>query len=375
VTTGNTAAETVGGRMDVVDCRFAESRGTSIHIRRKPVAGAAIRFENCVIDTPTTENPGSTPIVIQSQAGCRRTVGGVDFGNLLIVDPVDRPFMTYEDWVGGSGVESLTGTITVRRNGTETTQKLTRAWLEKAFPPRVYKQVAAMDLAGVTLVPAELSDAPPAIESSPYFLRKKGELVLYAKAGDTVTLTMAHEQVGRYGGRPLKITAVSPSGEKIAAGEIPFQETASVSFEAPETGLYRLPVDAGANRAGVVQSSHPVAVSGADAPIRFIGIAGDLYFLVPAGTPEVGLLIYGEGAGEAIKATVFDPAGNQVWEKDNITLPEMWSPEQAAPKQDQVWRLRLSRPTGVTYEDNYVDIRGIPPFLARDPQALLEPRQ
>ena len=92
---------------------------------------------------------------------------------------------------------------------------------------------------------------------------------------------------------------------------------------------------------------------------------------MPAGTKAFGLFIYGQGAGEAIKATVFDPTGKQVWEKDNITLPEMCAPEQAPPAKDQVWRLHLSKPSGTTYEDNYVDVRGVPPFLARDPRALL----
>ena len=31
----------------------------------------------------------------------------------------------------------------------------------------------------------------------------------------------------------------------------------------------------------------------------------------------------------------------------------------------------LTRPTGMVCEDNYVDLRGIPPFLARSPSALL----
>jgi len=99
--------------------------------------------------------------------------------------------------------------------------------------------------------------------------------------------------------------------------------------------------------------------------------AEDLYFLVPAETREFGVLIYGASKGEAVKATVFDPADNLAWEKDRITLPEMFAPELAPPEKDQVWRLRLSKPTGIGCEDYYVELRGIPPFLARSPSGLL----
>ena len=87
------------------------------------------------------------------------------------------------------------------------------------------------------------------------------------------------------------------------------------------------------------------------------------------------MIFYGEGRGEAIKATVFDPAGKPVWERDRITLPQMFSQEIQPTDTDRVWRLQLSRATGITCEDNYVDIRGIPPLLARDPRGLLKPEE
>ena len=368
--TGNDADKTVGGKIEVVDCRFEGAKGTSISIARKPADGAAVRFENCVVDSPAAEEPAVRPVVVRSQAGNRRTVGGVDFGTLRIVDPVERPVFGYEDWIGGMGVASLSGTFLVERGGKTETIALTKEWLSKEFPPRTYKQVPPLDLAGKTLVPAvAASDLP--VSAADYFVRKKGAFVLFAKAGETVTLRVKFAQVGKYGDKPLKITAVAPSGTRVALGSVPFQETAELSFAAPETGLYRLPLSCGQNRMAVTGLSHPVAVSSEEGAIPLIGLAGDLYFLVPAGTAQVGLFLYGQGAGEAIKATVFDADGKLVWEKDNITLPEMCAPDLPAPARDQIWRLRLSKPTGTTYEDNYVDLRGIPPFLARDPRALL----
>lgn len=368
--TGNDKDKTVGGKVEVVDCRFEGSKGTSVSIDRKPADGAAVVFENCVVDSPALAQPGIAPIVVRSQAGNRRSVGGVDFGNMTVIDPVERPVFGYEDWIGGTGVESLKGTFLIKRGGKEETIVLTKAWLSKAFPPRSYKQVPPLDLTGKTLVPAMRVPNVP-VARNDYYLRKAGTYAVYAKQGETVALRVKHTQVGKYGGKPLKVVAIAPSGKKVNAGAVPFQAAGEVSFVASETGVYRLPLKCGANRMAITGVSHPVVVSSENSAIGFIGAAGDLYFLVPAGTKEFGVFIYGQGAGEAIKATVFDPTGKQVWEKDNITLPEMCAPEQAPPAEDQVWRLRLTKPSGTTYEDNFVDLRGIPPFLARDPRALL----
>ncbi len=370
--TGNSEKEAVGGRIDVVNCRFEGSRGAAISIGRKPAAGAAVRFENCVVENPASKAPALVPVVIEARPGCRRPVGGVDFGELTLIDPVERDFLGYVDWVGSSGPEEIRGTFRIRRGGTETVQQLSQEWLDKKFPARMFKKIEPMPLDGVIFEPAGIHAADLQTESLPYFLRKENSLALTAMAGDTVSLSLVHSQVGNYGGDKLEIVAVSPSGKKIAAGEVPFQTTAAVGFEAPESGLYRIPVNAGANKVGVGACSHPVAVSGEDGPIHFIGAAGDLFFLVPAGTKKFGALVYGEGKGEAIKAALFDPAGNQTHEKDNIILPEMFAPDAPPAAQDQVWRLRLSSPSSGTCEDNYVDLRGVPPFLSRNPGALLK---
>jgi hypothetical protein len=368
--TANEKAKAVGGKIEITGCRFEKARGSAISIRRKPSDGAAVVFRDCVVDSPGLENTAMAPISIRSDAGNRRSVGGVDFGRMTVIDPVDRRVLSYQDWVGGTGVASLTGTLVVKRGGKEETILLTKDWLEKAFPPRTYKQIPPLDLAGKTLLPAvETTDLP--VSDKDYYVRKQGTYALYARQGETVVLRVKQAQVGKYGGKPMKVVVLTPSGKTLRPGDVPFMGESEVSFAAPETGVYRLPLRCGANRMAVTGVSHPVAVSGESGAISFIGPAGDLYFLVPAGTRSFGVFIYGQGDAEAIKATVFDPTGKQVWQKDNIALPQMCAPEQAPPTEDQIWRLQLSKPTGTICEDNCVDLRGIPPFLARDPRALL----
>ncbi|MFV2066094.1 MAG: right-handed parallel beta-helix repeat-containing protein [Pirellulales bacterium] len=374
--TGNSETDAVGGKIDVVNCRFEQARGEAIVIRRKAAAGAAVQFQQCTVDSPAGKKPDAFPLSIMADPSCRQLVGGVDFGNLLVIDPVQRsPFDYGVRWNASAGVKTVKGVLTVRHNKRDTTYRLPDDWLRAHPAIRDLKDIPPLSLHGVRLVPV-----PTAVEGQHeaegvFFLRQSGTLLLFAQVGEEVSLTLDHAQVGNYSGRTVDVTAVTPSGEKISVGQLPFKTRTEVKFRASETGIYRLEINIGSNRLGVVKSSHPLAVTGTDRAIHFIGVAGTFYFLVPAGTTRFGLIVYGEGRGEAVMATVFDPAGNQVWQKKRITLPEMFSRELQPAERDQVWRLQLSRPAGIACEDYYVDIRGIPPLLARNPRGLLKPEQ
>ena len=127
-----------------------------------------------------------------------------------------------------------------------------------------------------------------------------------------------------------------------------------------------------ANRLELLQSSHPVVVSGEEQPIHFYQAAGDFYFFVPAGTERFAVAVWGDNVREAIGAAVYDPRGNKVWENDRITLPEFFVHTDAA-SQGQVWELRLAPPRDSTWEDFHVDLRGIPAFLSSEADALVRP--
>ena len=374
--TGNEPEKTVGGTVEVVNCRFEGSRGPGIAIDRKPAAGARVRFEDCVVAGVAVDQPVIAPVMLSTAVGNQQPIGGVDFGKLTVIDPVERPFLRYEDWSGAMGPVDVSGTVAVRRNGEEGETRITAEWLEETFPLRVRKQIPKLDTNGVAFVPAGTwAGGTGLVELRPMYLRKNGTFAVFARQGEKVSLTLRHSQVGRYGGKPMKVVATSPSGESIAVGEVPFQEQATLSFDASETGLFRLPCSAGANRFAMLACTHPALLSGEGGPIGFIRAFGDLHFYVPPGTKEFGVLVYGQGAGEAIKATVFDAAGEQVWEQDNIALPQLFDHAPTAAQQGGVWRLRLALPSGTTCEDFHIDLRGIPPFLSVRPDMLVKPAQ
>jgi len=373
--TGNSAANAVRGRIDMVDCRFEKARGVAISISRKAAAGAAVRFQGCVIDSPAGRKPNLPALSISASASCLRPVGGVDFGNMLVIDAVQRPVFDYNAGLFAAvGVKTVKGVLTIHHKQLETTYHLPDDWLRAHPEALTIRDIAPLPLKDVPLVPIATIAPLHQKAAGPFYLRESGTLLFHARAGDDVSLTLHNAQVGKLSGSTVEVNAVAPSGKEIVIGQLPFKARQNFRFQVPETGVYRLPIQAGSNRIGVLGCSHPLAVSGIDGPIHFIGAAGTFYFLLPVGSRQFGLIFYGEGRGEAIMAAVYDPTGKKVWEKDRITRPVMFAPEIPPAETDQVWRLQLSRPSGIACEDNYVDIRGIPPLLARDPRGLLKPR-
>ena len=362
------------GLAEIVDCTFADGNGPSISIRRKPVSGCRIRFVNCRLVRPAPEKPEEPAILFCTRVGNTRDVGGVEFDNCVLEDPVQRPLMKFIDREGCLRLVDVTGTIAVRRNGAESVHKLTQKWIDGIRVGKLYKRFPKYKTKGVCFVPASAAPASGEVKLHPFSVRKSGTFVLYAAKGDEVTFALRHLQVGKYSGRPMPVAVLTPSSKKMKLGSVPFKGEESFRFKASETGLYRIPVDCRGNRVQMISANRPAGISGEAGHIRFISSTGDLYFYVPTGTKEFGVKVFGEGEGEAVGAAIFDPSGKKCWTQPTITLPEQFLSTPAPGQTGKAWRLRFSRPVGKPMEDFYVDLQGIPPFLSFTPGGVLMPK-
>lgn len=370
--TGNTPDKAVKGRIEFVDCTLAGSRHCGIMIGDKPVDGCKVRFRNCSILDVALKAPLESPLMFASRAGAEEPVGGVEFAECVVRDPVDRHplgFLT----MGEVQLKDVTGTLILEKNGTRSELRLTPELLHKWMPFTGLKPIPRVRLKGLTLKPL-VGDAP-ATRYSPgaIRLRTRGRFVLFARGGDEVRLRVYSGQVGKYSGRPLPVVVTGPTDKVVKRSSIPFKQEGEVTFTAPVTGLYRVTADPGANYVQVTASSHPLAVDGSGGPVHFYSTQTTLFFWVPAGTTEFGVRVFGEGAGEGVKAALIDPTGNLVEEKDNILRTYQFVATLPAPSKGGAWRLRMARPSAVAMEDHYVDLRGVPPLLAPSREGLLVP--
>lgn len=363
--TGNSADRAVRGTASFIDCTVIDEDGAGLRVERKPASGAEVRFVTCVARHCAEGKTDATPIMFATKAGGTQPIGGVQLVDCVVEQSRPGKVISYLDWEGGNRLLDVTGTVTVRGPADTRRIVLTQEWLDQTFPVRRIKDVPAytMNVSGFT---ALKPDASRTVCS--FSLRKEGTFVVCAEAGDPVSLTLANRRVARYSGEPMPVSVMSPSGVRHELGTVPFKGDAELTFKASENGLYRIPCSAGQNRIQLLAASHPTCLSAQDDAIRFYLTTGDFYFYVPADAGEFGVKVRGQGLGEAVRASLFDPSGRDVWSQDNITLVQMYSGRGAG-----VWRLSLERPSDTTFEDFQVELVGIPPFLGCAPDMLFKP--
>ncbi|MFQ6096944.1 MAG: right-handed parallel beta-helix repeat-containing protein [Armatimonadota bacterium] len=372
VSLGPSSEAAVGGSIEFVNCTFQDSKAAGIVVS-KPAGRCPVRFLKCSVINPARDAANQTPIVLASRQGASDAVGGVEFADCRIRDPLKRNPMSYLNG-GGVGLEDVTGRLILEEEGGERTVPLTEDVLGKWMPVIAWKPVPRLSLKDLALRPL----APDAPADSFAFgfavVRGTGRFLLYAKAGDRVTFTVEHLQVGNYGGKPAPVVITSPSGEAAHRDTVPFKGRKEVAFTAPETGVYRITAEAAPNRLRIASSTHPINLNGEGGPVHLIYAAGDYYFWVPKGTREFAVRVAGEG-GEAIRALLINPAGETVGEVDNLAQLHQFEITLPKPSAGEAWILRLAKPSAAVWEDHTVDLRGVPPLLAPSREALLVPEE
>ncbi|MGM0491534.1 MAG: right-handed parallel beta-helix repeat-containing protein [Armatimonadota bacterium] len=375
VTTGNAPDQTVEGYIRFVDCEFITPRGNGISVRDKPVEGLDVTFTNCVVERPALEREEIAPIQFTARQRAVRDVGGVHFDNLVLRDPIDRQPVSFASMALGVNLTDVTGTIVVERDGEREELELTEDLLTEWAPPSDIPNIPLLRLEDFEFTPV-VGDLPAEGDYAPegFRLRKASTVLLYAEEGDEVAVTAYFGQVGRGEPDSAPVTAVSPSGEEITTAEIPFEAEGEIAFTAPETGLYELQANPGSKSMSYRASTHPINLTTDGAPVGLISGGGTLYVWVPEGVEEFGIVATGEGSGEAVKVALFNPAGEMVQQEDDVTAAVMLHGVLDQPSQGEAWRIDVSRPSELFFEDHSLSVRGVPPLLAPSPEALLMPR-
>lgn len=369
VITGNGEGRAVGGYIRATNCRFEGGTSSAVSLAGMPPTGLKVTLEDTSLVNPVPDKPATSPIQVVARRGSLEATGHLELRNVTLVDPVDRKPFSFQSWSPGVGLGTVTGNLIVERDGQRSAIDITPAQLEAWVPAIKAQQVPAYAMAGRTFQPAGL---PGELKSPAARVRNANDYRLYAAQGETVTVTVQSHQLAKYTGDAVKLTVSDGTGQAVAQGSVPFQGTGDLTFTAPATGLYRLVVDPDRNLASVTASSHPLVLTTESAPVHFLGAAPEMHFLVPAGTAKFGLTVMGDNASEGIQATVYAPDGSVAWTADNVSEPQVYVHEGTAAR-DEVWRLKLEKPSNLAIEDYFAVLHGIPPFLAGSPAALLRP--
>lgn len=372
VITGNEPKSAVKGQIEATGCRFEGSEQGGIVIGDKPAAGCKLRFVRCQVAGAAPNRPDLTPILFTSGTGNAENLGGVEFVDCTISDPVERLPMRFLDHAGGLRLVDVTGSLFLERGGQRTPRKLDQKQIDAWMPFQAYKRLPRFDTQGAKYEPA-FPQAKPAASKSPCRQRGHAEYLLWAEAGDEASLTVRLRVVGRNPAKPASVRIVSPSGKESALARAKEEGDTRYFFRAEETGAYKIICEPDRATVELGSATHRVCLYSEKGGIHFLGTTGELFFWVPAGVREFGVLVNGENAGERVRAGVYDPAGKKVEEKDDIADTHQFLVTRPDPGGAEVWSLRLNRPSHGVLEDFYVRLQVVPPVLAPLREALLRP--
>jgi hypothetical protein len=298
-------------------------------------------------------------------------LGGIEFAGVTVRQRIDRPLIKYDDPAGVSLVD-VSGSITVERNGQRREFQLDEPTLAKLIP-----QDQAMRIARWPLNKTPLAVAQPSTFAGgklpAHRLRGEALFLIPARQGESVTMRLASQAVGRASGSAVPVQIIDPSGRPVKRFSVELLQEAEADFTAAETGIYRVECQPDGHTVRMASSSQAVLIAADAGPIHLLNTAGDFYFLVPAGVPQFAVRFWGSDDMERVSAAVFDASGKQVWKQADISTAQSYQVQRQDSRRDEVWRLGLSRPSVGVLEDHYVELRGIPTVLGFRPDGLLAP--
>ncbi|WP_417750217.1 hypothetical protein [Rosistilla oblonga] len=358
------------GTIEFVDCDFSGGSGPVATMNRKPAVGARVRFINCRLE-PGASKPTTPVIFFASRAGNQLDVGGVDFENCQVHDPQQRPLIGFYDGARELHLIDVTGTLKTTSGDTQRTVEIDQKYLDDLHPGNKFQRFPKYETDGTTFIPLRAMKPDAMLPQPNFTLRGSGTFVLFAESGTPVELKLNHSHVGNYTGTPVVVEAIAPSGKKLPIGEVPLDTTGSLGFVAPETGIYQIPINVGPNKFSLEATNCPTVISSETGRVRFVYSSGKLFFYVPPGTKQFGVKASGDG-GEVVGLSVLNPQGKSVWQKEKISGPQQFVgvPES---QQGEVWTLQISRPSSGRMEDYFIELQGLPPFMATHRDCLLQP--
>ena len=370
-TSTGTLEGTPQGRIEFVNCTFEGSRGEGLKLTQ-PAERDMLRLTHCQVLDCGLGSPAVSPIMFGSRLEADAPAGGALLEGVVVRDPLARPPIGYHN-EAGVPLRNVRGTLLIEQEGARTEVAITPEKLAEWVPDTIIADIPRVSLEGLALTPRP-SAAPLAPGEVGWpVIRGAANYLLHAGAGDHVSFDVEYMQVGQYGGDTIPVTVTTAGGEEVCVVDAPFKERTTVAFTAPETGLYRVALTPGTNRCRIADASHPMAVVIGTSPLKLISSPGRLAIYVPAGTEWFGVRVAGQGAGEAVKATLIAPDGEVFGEVDNQFSMHQFEVRLPEPSVGEEWTLVLAQPTATTMEDHSLELRGVPPLVVGAGAPLLVP--
>lgn len=349
------------------DCTFENNRGAGFEFALSHLEPGESEKYDCLFERCRFVKDN---IVVHNTRPDHTQIGGsIVLRDCAFIDPRSMPLAV--GMMPDRPFSCVIENCRIVDNGIET--KIDDDWLVRNAPllasgDRVPSVRTKVDFASLVVVDGE----PGVAHKLHHFtFRNHVRFAVYADRGRMLTFRGGYASFGRF--KPKKAPVLQPlvvediSGAKVAEIPMPVfdrKNPLAFSFDAPKKGFYFIRAEM--NRKGFVlaEADAPVAVDLTSDWQDVIGSTGTLSFHVPPTASRFGVFASGDG-GECVAATVKDPTGKIVWENGCIAA---WAGHVAeAGAASGLWTLTLAKPEKGDFEDERIDLVGVPGFFFLDP--------
>ena len=315
----------VGGKVELVGCTFEGSTHAGVLIYDKPATSAAMSFRDCRVVNCCTVSTNGPDVRFATRLWDTPLTGGVDFGNMEVVQPFPRPKFS--------------------EKGTD--------WTAPGFTPT---RLGDFDFSKAKVVDKAPGEMMAVDGGSPV---GTSSLVFYAEKARKVTIRAQMHLLSRRSPDPATIR-LWRNGKRI---KIPLprvsKEQTEISFKVHTAGFYTLEVSAGRHAFRILEADVPLAVWVRDRPQAFAMTTGKVGFWTDAGMRFA--MFAGADSYEKGAARLLDPSGAEAWACNPITQWERFMPEPADVKEG-LWTIELKRPKGM-HRAIQLDVPGTSGFI------------
>ena len=224
---------------------------------------------------------------------------------------------------------------------------------------------------------AKIHDAAPGQSvkiAKPLKGRGRMDFLVYADQPRELRLTGRLLPVGKSPLKGCTIWISDLNGRSLArlTGPTEFRKSAPIVFKAPRAGFYLFRVEVRNHCLELLETDAPIAYANCG-KAKFPGFdagPGEGFIRIPQSCRRFILAAAGGGGTELQRVQLFNPAGEKVWDADNVGNTQLHF-EMDAPAPG-LWKLVSLRPTKGCMDDYTYAVYGLPYFLFLTPEKTWE---
>lgn len=117
IATGNGPGRAVRGSIEFTNCIFEQGRKSGVAISNKPVDGCNVRFANCVVINPGTNQPNAAAFLLTAGKEAVQPIGSIDISGCVIRNLLSAQLFKFVHGPSTPPLQEIFGTVILEKDG------------------------------------------------------------------------------------------------------------------------------------------------------------------------------------------------------------------------------------------------------------------